>query len=155
MAAKPRHGMHKTRFYKIWADIKSRCLNQNVASYKDYGQRGITINPEWMKFDSFMADMFDGYSDDLTIDRIDNELGYFKENCQWIPQSEQNFNQRQRKDNSTGKTGVSLRRDIGRYQAFIVVEKKKKHLGYFDSINDAARAREAAELAIYGQLKGH
>lgn len=83
-----------TRLYRIWSNMKTRCLNKNVGYvYSRYGGRGITICDEWMEFKPFMEWAFSsGYSDNLTIDRIDNDSGYFPENCRWITMAEQNKN---------------------------------------------------------------
>jgi len=81
------HGMSNTRIYKIWEDMKKRCDNPSTKCYKNYGGRGITYDPKWAKFEFFYNEMKDGYSDDLTLDRIDINKGYYKENCQWVTKS--------------------------------------------------------------------
>lgn len=78
------HGMARTRQYRIWNGMKNRCLNPNSEGYKDYGAKGITVCERWHKFMNFWEDMKEGYSDNLSIDRKDNEKGYCKENCRWI-----------------------------------------------------------------------
>ena len=55
------HGMTKTRFYRIWVEIKKRCSNPNAISYPRYGGRGITICDSWLKFENFRDDMYDNY----------------------------------------------------------------------------------------------
>ncbi len=93
------HGMRYTVEYKTWVGIKKRCLNPNARNYADYGGRGITISPDWLdSFETFYADMGPKPNKDLSIDRIDNEKGYSKENCRWATRTQQNNNQRVRKD---------------------------------------------------------
>ena len=86
--------MSKTRFYRIWKDMFTRCNNPNYRLYKNYGGRGITICKEWKKFENFRDDMLEGYNDKLRIDRIDNNGNYCKENCRWTDDTTQNRNRR-------------------------------------------------------------
>lgn len=89
------HGMEGTRMYRIWRNIKSRCLNKKSTQYKWYGARGITICEEWMSFEPFMKWAFaNGYKNNLTIDREDNDGNYCPENCHWISQSENTAKQK-------------------------------------------------------------
>ena len=88
------HGMSDTRIYSIWRSMKTRCSNDKQPNYKRYGYRGIGFDESWNKFESFYNDMKDGYSDDLTIERIDNLKGYSKDNCKWITPAKQNRNMR-------------------------------------------------------------
>ena len=90
--AKKTHGMSKTRIYRIWTRMFDRCYNKSHVHFDRYGGRGIVICDEWNSFVCFLNDMKEGYSDDLSIDRINNDLGYYKENCRWATNTEQHRN---------------------------------------------------------------
>ena len=91
-----RHGQFGTRIYRIWCSMKSRCYNKNHKAYIDYGGRGITICAEWKDdFEVFYNwAVKNGYSDNLTIDRIDVDGNYEPSNCRWATSSVQRRNQR-------------------------------------------------------------
>lgn len=89
------HGLNGARIYRIWGAIKSRCYNEKLPSYKNYGGRGIKMCDEWKKdFINFYNDMKEGYDDSLSIDRIDYNGDYNKANCRWATLFEQSRNKR-------------------------------------------------------------
>lgn len=93
-----RHGCTNTRLYRTWSNMKTRCFNKNNKLFKWYGAVGVTVCPEWLKFENFKqwAEQ-SGYRDDLTIERKDPFGNYEPSNCTWIPKSEQRKNQRRAK----------------------------------------------------------
>lgn len=86
------HWMTNEKIYKVFASIKTRCDNKQFHSYKDYGWRW--INCEWETFEDFYSDMWKNYKEWLSIDRIDVNWNYCKENCKWSTDSGQQQNRR-------------------------------------------------------------
>jgi hypothetical protein len=110
------HGKSETREYRIWVNMKARCDNKKDMHYKNYGGRGITYDSKWATFGGFWNDMRDGYISNLTIDRVNNDGNYCKENCKWSTRGEQNTNQRQNvfiKYNNTVDTVTGWARRLG------------------------------------------
>lgn len=87
------HARPQTRTYRIWSGMKTRCLNPRSKHYKNYGARGVGICLRWMAFANFLADMGE-CPPGLTIERKNNNKGYYKRNCKWATISEQAFNRR-------------------------------------------------------------
>lgn len=92
-----KHGHKKNRketgFYRSWKDMKNRCINPNNKNYHNYGGHGITICEEWSEFPNFLKDM-PGWRPGLQIERINNNKGYCKENCEWATRKQQMRNRR-------------------------------------------------------------
>jgi hypothetical protein len=89
------HGKSKDPLYDVWIALKARCLDVNNISFSSYGGRGITVCDEWLKFIPFQEwALSHGYKRGLSIDRIDNNKGYYPENCRWVSHSVNNRNKR-------------------------------------------------------------
>jgi len=87
--------LEESRLRGIWRSMKTRCLNPAVKNYKYYGGRGIIICNQWMNFEVFYNwAINNGYADNLTIERIDNDGIYSPKNCKWIPKCQQTLNKR-------------------------------------------------------------
>lgn len=90
-----KHGLSESRAYRIWHNMKSRCLNPNSTSYSYYGGRGIGFDERWCEFKAFYADVGDP-PNGLSLDRPDNDGNYGPTNWRWADRSMQNRNQRHR-----------------------------------------------------------
>ena len=121
--------------------MKDRTLNPKYKKYGYYGGRGISICDEWLDIQNFYDwAMSNGYSDELSIDRIDNDGNYCPENCRWATQTIQTRNQRIKKNNKSGYRGVFFRKDINKYRAQIGVNNKHIKLGHFQTAVEGAIA---------------
>lgn len=103
----PDVGKKATRLYRIWVNMRARCRNKNHPDYARYGGRGIGICVEWEDYNTFKAwAMSNGYKENLSIDRTDNDGNYCPENCRWADQRTQIQNTSQ----TIRVNGVSLKK---------------------------------------------
>ena len=133
----------KTKLYRVWENMKTRCLNKNNPGYSYYGARGISISADWVNSFKAFKDwaMANGYKEGLSIDRIDNNGNYADHNCRWVTNEIQRRNTRViRKNNKSGFRGVCWFKKTSKWQSGIVVNKKRIHIGYYTDKKDAAIA---------------
>jgi hypothetical protein len=148
--SKSTHGLSGHKLYGTWYNMVERCTNSSNISYKYYGGRGITVCDSWKNVENFINDMEGSYQEGMTLERVDTNKGYCKENCTWASPSVQAFNKRPSCKNSSGKVGVNFDKNSGKWKATICKNYIITYLGIYDSFEDAVEARKAAERGLYG-----
>uniref|UniRef100_A0A6H2A0Y7 HNH endonuclease n=1 Tax=viral metagenome TaxID=1070528 RepID=A0A6H2A0Y7_9ZZZZ len=170
-----KHGKTKTRLHGIWVNMRERCHNKNNYKYEDYGGRGIEICHEWDDFMVFYEwSMSNGYQDNLTIDRIDNDGNYEPFNCRWTTMKVQNTNKRTNRNiEFNGKTqcitewakelNIPLSTRISKYNMDIdkalTLPKKKytkttiTHKGKTQSVSQWAKEKNMSYSLLCWRLK--
>lgn len=151
-----KHGMTNSSEYRSHREMLNRCLNPNDTGYDYYGGRGIGICDRWLEkmpqgFINFYEDM--GPSNGLTLERIEVNEDYSPENCKWDTKSNQSYNTRIKSHNTSGRTGVTWRKDRDMWAAQIGYMGKVISLGSFETFEEACIAREAAEIKYFGRNK--
>ena len=144
------HGMSNSVEYRCYAGMKARCNNKQDIRYKNYGGRGIAVCDRWVSsFDRFFEDMGYRPTPQHSIDRIDNNKGYYPDNCRWATRSQQGTNRRVPKNNTSGVKGVGRTKLDPKWYARISINGKNTHLGYFTDKAKAIEVRKQAELEHY------
>lgn len=137
------HGLCGSRIYNIFMDMKKRCYNSNCLGFKNYGGRGIFICDEWLrnveKFYNWSLE--NGYADNLSIDRINNDKGYSPDNCRWANRTQQRLNQRIHPCNTSGYTGVNYDKKNDKWRARIFFNNEQVFDYYNKDIILAVKAR--------------
>ena len=134
------HNESKTRLYNVWCLMKARCYRKTSGNYSNYGGRGITVCDDWKNsYEKFKAwALSHGYSDSLSIDRINCNGDYCPENCRWVDNSTQVNNRR-----PYGKipiTGIVQMKN-GVYSGQVTVNGKRIHCGSSMNLNVAIKKR--------------
>jgi hypothetical protein len=148
-----KHSKSGTKIYLIWSNIKARCLNPNNEFYNQYGGHGIAVCKEWENsFEQFYKDVsvlpdFNeenlGYKG-ITIDRIDNNGNYDKNNVRWVSMTIQTRNRGVYSDSKTGYKGITRFKNTNDYsfRATICIEKNNIHIGSYKTMEEAILCRD-------------
>ena len=140
--------MAKTTEYNSWHSMKQRCNNKNLKQYNDYGGRGINYDNSWAKFSNFIKDM--GLKPGVTysLARVDNNLGYSKDNCVWATKSEQSEN---RNKVSTGKNKyIGVYKYFNKFVTSITIDYQLIYIGSFAEEEQAAYVRDQFAMQLFG-----
>lgn len=137
------HNKSNTRLYRIYSCMKTRCYNKNRDDYKFYGGRGIKVCQEWI--DNFMNfynwAVNNGYSENLTIDRIDCDKDYTPQNCRWVDFSIQNANKKVDNRSFSGYKGITWNKQNEKWRVRISYKNKLNSVGCYENLSEAIIAR--------------
>lgn len=137
-----KHGLKKHRLYKTWISMIYRCSNKKSTYYAYYGGRGISVCEEWLDIRNFIEWAELTYSEGLSLDRINNDGNYEPNNCRWADNSTQILNRGIFKNNKSGFVGVGWHKRDSVWASNIYVNNKLKHIGYYETIEEAVEARD-------------
>jgi hypothetical protein len=144
--AATKHGGKGTRLYGIWKGMRKRCLNPNGQDFRRYGGAGVTVCEEWSSFAAFREwALGNGYTEALSIDRIDTSGGYGPDNCRWADLFTQSANRRTFICSKSGFTGVRFHN--GKWEAMVQFNGERIYCGAFDDPLEAAAVRDAWVVA--------
>jgi len=139
--------------YNVWSMMIQRCYEKNHDNFDLYGGAGKVVCERWLEpngkgFLNFCEDMGER-PEGTTLDRINNELSYFPENCRWTTQLTQVINRGMSKNNTSGCKGVTWHTSYGKWCAQIGVNYSNIVLGYFDDWFEAVCARKSGEILYF------
>jgi len=144
-----KHGLTmKHPLYTTWQRMKRRCYYKGDNRYYTYGERGITVCKQWR--DNFLHfynwALNNGWEEGLQIDRKDNNKNYAPENCRFVTPKQNSNNRNRQRNNSSGYVGVTyattLKNLTNPWSAYVYINRRRKHIGYFKTPLLAAKARD-------------
>lgn len=141
-ARQTKHGRYYEPEFRAWSNMKKRCSDTRFARWYS----GVHVCDRWLaSYDDFVVDVGRRPSDKHSLDRINPKGNYEPGNVRWVLHHVQTRNTKNHVTNKTGTRGVSWSRDKNKWRVAIYVDNKQKHVGYFDDIEAAAKARKEAE----------
>lgn len=143
------HGNCGERLFSVWRRMVARCTNKRDYNWKHYGGRGITVCDRWKVFELFIEDMGASFQEGLTLDRINNDDGYYKENCRWTTYSVQTHNKRKYGKNSE-YVGVFFLENCKKFTSYINISGKRAYFGTSEDEHLQAIYYDTASEILYG-----
>lgn len=153
--SKVTHNLSKTKIYKLYKQMVSRCHNPKDPGYSTYGAVGVNVCSRWREPNhrgllNFIQDMGQRPKG-TTLNRIRGAEVYSKETCEWATLSIQAYDQKKSKYNTSGRTGVCKHSET-KWTVEICCG-KRIYIGCYKTFEEAVKAREAAELKYFGWIK--
>lgn len=146
------HGMTGTKEHNTWCGIRNRTTHQHESTRRWYYDKGVKVCKEWLEsFEIFYRDMGDcpeGY----TLDRINPNGDYSKDNCRWASCEMQSINKGVFRNNTSGTKGVSFDKKAKKWKAYIYSNYQLIYLGLYENIEDAKTARSNAEKDVWSHI---
>lgn len=143
------HGNCGEPLFDVWRRMVARCTNPKDSNWRHYGGRGITVCDRWRTFELFIEDMMGSFQKGLTLDRIDNDSGYSRDNCRWATYSVQSHNKRKYGANSK-YIGVFFLDHCNKYTSYITVNGKRAYFGTSEDEHLHATYYDTASEILYG-----
>lgn len=146
---------HKYRTtYICWRNMKARCDDENHHAYRNYGGRGISYVKKWTTFEGFLEDMGENPIG-LTLNRVDVNSGYSKDNCEWVCLVKQGRDRRKPTHGLTSEyKGVSFNKKCGKYKGYINYSGVTYHLGYSTDPKELALKYDSKVFELTGSMSG-
>lgn len=134
------------KLYTSYMDMRYRCYKKNNCNYKHYGARGIQVCNEWLDPDNGFENyakwsLSNGFSDNTSIDRINNDGNYEPQNCRWVSKRIQNINKRPTYKNTSGYVGIRRHSSGKGWYGSVKINNKDYYTGYSENILDAVKSR--------------
>lgn len=151
------HGMTGTTLFTRWINMRSRCNNPKNKRYNRYGGRGIKICDEWENdFSAFYNwAINNGYEESLTLDRIDNDLGYFPDNCRWVDKKTQANNRSTNKMYTINGETKTLAEWCEQYDMpyYLVISRLRKNISIEESLSKNYKRKNAKHNEYFQELE--